>query len=96
MLFCYILFLWKPPVLLFNNPGQWMISQFNMYVCIYKANGMTSTCKQNKSHTTHLTIPSISSVCKNIYNQHKIMISIVNIYVYMHMYIILIILIILY
>ena len=45
-----------------------------MYVCIYKTNGVTSTCTQNKLHTTHLQIPSLTSLCKNIYNQHNIMI----------------------
>ena len=68
---------------------------FNMYVCIYKTNGVTSACIQNKSHTTHLEIPSLTTVCKNIYNPYNIMIFIVHIYVYMYMYIILIILIIL-
>ena len=51
-----------------------------MYVCIYKTKGVTSTCTQNKSHTTHLQIPSLTSVCKNIYNQYNIMIFIVHVY----------------
>ena len=74
----------------------WYLS-LTIYVCIYKTNGVTSTCTQNKSHTTHLQIPPLTSVCKNIYNQYNIMIFIVHIYVYMYMYmyIILIILIIL-
>ena len=51
---------------------------FNMYVCIYKTNGVTSTCTQNKSHTTHLQILSLTSVCKNIYNQYNKTIFIVH------------------
>ena len=70
-------------------------SIFICIVCIYKTNGVTSTCTQNKLHTTYLQIPFLTSVCKNIYNQYNIMIFIVHIHVLMYMYIILIILIIL-
>ena len=62
--------LWETPLLLFNAPVQWMISQFE-YVCVYiKINDVTSTCTQNKSHTTHLQIPSLTSVYK-IYTINK-------------------------
>ena len=54
--------------------------RFNMYACIYKTNGVTSTCTQNKSHTTHLQIPSLISVCKNTCNQYNIINFIVHIY----------------
>ena len=53
---------------------------FHIYVCIYKTNGVTSTCTQNKSHTTHLQKPSLISVCKNICNQYNIIHFIVHIY----------------
>ena len=57
-------------------------------MCVYiKINGVTSTCTQNKSHTTHLQIPSLSSVSKKIYNQHNTIIFIVHIaHIYVFVY----------
>ena len=91
MLYCY--YFMKNSTALIQRPSEVDDIIMLIYACVYiKINGVTSTCTQNKSDTTHLYLPSLTSVCKNIQTikHNKFLLYILHIY--MDMYITLIIL----